>query len=186
MIFFTSDLHFCHDKDFIYAPRGFSSIEEMDRAIVKTWNEIVGFRDEVYVLGDLMLNDTERGIELWNSLAGNKYVVPGNHDTERKIALYRECPDTVILGDAARFKYDKYSFYLSHYPTMTDRMRPGDHLSSKLINLCGHTHTADRFSDMDKGIIYHLELDCHNNRPISIDDIIEDIKGYIDKCERFI
>lgn len=177
MIFFTSDLHFCHDKDFIYGPRGFSSVEEMDRTIVKNWNKIVSFQDEVYVLGDLMLNDTDRGIELWNSLAGKKYVIFGNHDTDRKIALYRECANTKILGDAARFKEGKYSFYLSHYPTMTDRMYPGDHLSSKLINLCGHTHTTDRFSDADKGLIYHVELDCHNNRPISINDIISDITG---------
>lgn len=177
MIYLTSDLHLCHDRDFIYAARGFSTVEEMDLAIVKNWNETVSSSDEVYVLGDLMLNDIDRGIKLWNSLVGRKYVILGNHDTERKISLYRECPDTVILGDACRFKYGKYSFYLSHYPTMTDRMYPGDHLSSKIINLCGHTHTTDRFSDMDKGIIYHVELDCHDNRPININDIIEDIKG---------
>lgn len=177
MIYFTADLHFFHDKEFIYGPRGFSSVEEMNLRIAENWNAMIGFLDVVYVLGDLMLNDTDRGIELWNSLAGKKCVILGNHDTDRKIALYRDCPNTEILGDAARFKYGKYSFYLSHYPTMTDRMYPGDHLSHKLINLCGHTHTTDRFSDMDKGIIYHVELDCHDNRPININDIIEDIKG---------
>ena len=32
---------------------------------------------------------------------------------------------------------------------------------------------------MDKGIIYHCELDAHNCYPVCIDTIIEDIKNYI-------
>ena len=32
-IWFTSDLHFCHDRDFIYGPRGFKSVQEMNEAI---------------------------------------------------------------------------------------------------------------------------------------------------------
>ena len=31
---------------------------------------------------------------------------------------------------------------------------------------------------MDKGLIYHVELDAHNCYPVSIDQIIEDIKMY--------
>lgn len=45
-----------------------------------------------------------------------------------------------------------------------------------MINLCGHAHTTNPFADMDKGLIYHVELDAHGCYPISIDDIIEDIK----------
>ena len=48
-----------------------------------------------------------------------------------------------------------------------------------MIDLCGHTHTDDRFADFDNGLIYHVELDAHDNRPVRIDQIIEDIK---DKC----
>ena len=35
MIYFTSDTHFCHDKEFLYKPRGFSSIEEHDKTVVE-------------------------------------------------------------------------------------------------------------------------------------------------------
>ena len=31
---------------------------------------------------------------------------------------------------------------------------------------------------MNKGLIYHVELDAHNNYPVLIDDIIEDIQHY--------
>ena len=37
-IFITSDLHFNHDKDFIWKERGFSNVNEMNEAIVKNWN----------------------------------------------------------------------------------------------------------------------------------------------------
>lgn len=34
-IWFTSDLHFGHNKSFLYEPRGFNSIEEHDATIIK-------------------------------------------------------------------------------------------------------------------------------------------------------
>ena len=34
-IWLTSDLHFCHNRDFIYEPRGFASVHEMNEAIIK-------------------------------------------------------------------------------------------------------------------------------------------------------
>ena len=56
-IWITSDLHLCHDREFLYEPRGFSSIDEMNAAVVTNWNNSVAVEDDVYVLGDLMLND---------------------------------------------------------------------------------------------------------------------------------
>ena len=35
MIWFTSDLHLGHDKDFIVKARGFETVEEMNAEIVK-------------------------------------------------------------------------------------------------------------------------------------------------------
>ena len=82
MIYITSDLHFNHDKSFIYQPRGFSSVEEMNNQIIKNWNEIITGNDEVYILGDLMLGDTDKGIELFNQLNGIKHLIKGNHDSK--------------------------------------------------------------------------------------------------------
>ena len=36
-VWFTSDSHFCHDRGFVYEPRGFKNIEEMNVAIVERW-----------------------------------------------------------------------------------------------------------------------------------------------------
>ena len=67
-IWCSSDLHFGHDRQFMYGPRGFSSIEEHDATIIENWNKIVKPNDTVYLLGDLMLNDNENGIKKLNQL----------------------------------------------------------------------------------------------------------------------
>ena len=176
-IYLTSDLHFCHDKEFIYGPRGFKNIWDMNKAIVENWNSTVTEDDDVYVLGDLMLNNNEEGIKLIKSLRGRIHIVTGNHDTYNRVARYRNTFNVVMVHPyATELKYKKYKFYLSHYPTMTSNY--DDKGLYGLINLCGHVHTQNRFLDMDKGLIYHCELDAHDMKPILIDDIIEDIKKY--------
>ena len=68
MIYVTSDLHIGHDKDFMYTPRGFSSITEHDNAILENWNKIVKDDDIVYILGDIMLGDNFYGLDIFNNL----------------------------------------------------------------------------------------------------------------------
>ena len=47
-IWFTSDLHLSHNKEFLYKPRGFSSVEEMNETIIENWNSLVSWDDEVW------------------------------------------------------------------------------------------------------------------------------------------
>ena len=68
MIYLTSDTHFCHDREYIYQARGFSSIEEHDENIVKNWNSVVNPDDEVYLLGDVVLMNTEYGLRYLQQL----------------------------------------------------------------------------------------------------------------------
>ena len=180
MIYVTSDLHFCHDKEFLYKPRGFASCAEMNEAIVRNWNNIITPDDDVYVLGDLMLKDDNLGIYYWDQLVGKKHVILGNHDTDARIELYKECHDTVVEGFAVRLKYEQNTFFLSHYPTLVgDKREEGKPLKNCVINLCGHVHTKDKFYDWDKGLIYHVELDAHENKPVSIERIFEDIRALL-------
>lgn len=175
MFYFTSDPHFCHDKEFVYEARGFSSVEEMNRAIIENWNSIIGKDDEVYVLGDLMLKNDEEGINCLKSLKGKIHIIQGNHDSANRIEKYKECPNVVEVCAAKFFNYNGQSFFLSHFPTLSSSWEQNKQFEHRYINLCGHTHTEDKFSDMDKGIIYHVEMDAHNCMPVSIDTILEDI-----------
>ena len=178
-IWLTSDLHFGHDKDFIYKPRGFNSIEEHDIAIIQNWNNLVSWDDEVWLLGDCMLNNNESGIRKLNQLAGKIHIICGNHDTATRIQMYANIrPTILVMGLAYILKYQGYSFYLSHYPTLTSNCDNDKPLKRQLISIAGHCHTQDKFKDMDKGLIYHVELDAHSNKPVLIDDIINDIKKY--------
>ena len=96
MIYFTSDLHFGHDKDFIYKSRGFNSIEDHDNTIIENWNNIVTEDDDIYVLGDLMLGDKEYGLNCLKRLRGKIHIVVGNHDTTNKIDLYSTKLNNVV------------------------------------------------------------------------------------------
>jgi len=176
MIWITSDWHFCHDKEFLYKPRGFDNVADMNAAIVKNHNKVVKDTDDVYCLGDCVLNDLEQGIEYIKQLKGNIHIIKGNHDTDRKIEIYKTCHNVVEICDIKIIKYSKkISFYLSHYPTLTGNL--DDMITKKkLINICGHSHTNNKFTDIDKGLIYHVEVDAHNCYPVSIEQILIDLK----------
>lgn len=170
MIYITSDFHFCHNKEFLYKPRGFSSIEEMNIVLVENYNNIITPEDTVYILGDCMLNDNEIGIKLLSQLKGHKYLAIGNHDSDARIDKYRAANIFEDIQFAYRFRYHKWYFYATHYPTIT--YNPND---AHWCCLCGHMHTKDKFVQWDLGC-YHCELDGHQNMPVSIEQIIKDIK----------
>ena len=197
-IWFTSDLHFGHQKEFLWGPRGFTSSQEHDEAIINNWNSVVDYDDEVYVLGDLMLGDNNHGLECIKRLAGNIHIILGNHDTEPRIELYEQCPNIVEIVHALEIKYKKYYFFLCHYPVITTNYDDQKAWAKHLINLHGHTHQTNKFYCIDKGnyfageyaqyhpYMYCVGLDAHNNFPIEINDIIKDIQEAKDKLDNNI
>lgn len=179
-IWFSSDLHFGHVKDFLWKPRRFSSIEEHDETIIKNFNSVVKEDDDLYILGDLMLNDNEKGLEKLSKLNGRIHIIFGNHDTQNKISLYQSLPNVVCGCYATVIKYKKASFYLSHYPTLTANPLDTNSWHKNLINLYGHTHQQDNFYN-NNPYMYHVGIDSHNCFPIEIEEIVNDIKNK--KCE---
>ena len=180
-IYLTSDTHFGHDKPFLYEPRGFKNIYEHDKQIIKNWNEIVQSEDNVFHLGDVMLGDNDYGLSCLKQLKGNIHIIRGNHCTNTRMELYRTCQNVVEICEGKFLRYKKYHFYLSHYPCITSNYDADKPLKIRTISLCGHSHTNDKFQDMDKGLIFHIELDTNNNKPWLLNDIIEDIKTYKEK-----
>lgn len=174
-LFFTSDTHFCHNQGFLYEPRGFSSIEEHDETIVENWNKVVKPEDRVIHLGDVMLNDNEKGIEYIKRLNGEICIVWGNHDTDARKELLSILPNVIVLGYAHVFKYKKLSIYLSHYPTLTANY-DDKRLSQHVINLHGHTHQQANFLYPNNPFMYHVGVDSHNCTPVHIDEVMTDIR----------
>lgn len=178
-IFLTSDFHFSHDKDFVYTSRGFSSVAAMNEELIHKFNSVVTATDDVYVLGDLLLMNNKTGLSCVRRLNGRLHIVRGNHDTDVRMRDYEKLPNVVeICGWATTLKYKKFTFYLCHFPTLTANYDIEKPLKRRTINLCGHSHTTDKFADMDKGTIYHCEVDAHDGYPVSLDKIIADLKEY--------
>ena len=70
----------------------------------------------------------------------------------------------------------------NHLPTfMTSNLDDRDSITSHLINLFGHTHQKTKFYQ-EIPFMYHVGLDAHNCYPVSLDQIIEDIKNEVYKC----
>lgn len=179
-IFVTSDTHFCHDRQFIYGPRGFRTVEEMNEAIVERWNSIVTDEDVVYLLGDVMLNDNDKGMEFLSKLNGSIVIITGNHDTDRRIALYNTLPNVTVVEHAHIVRYRGYTFYLSHYITLTSNF-DAQSLKQSVINLHGHTHQKNNFYN-DFPLNYHVGVDSHDCYPVSLDKVIDDIKDKVQEC----
>ena len=120
MIYFISDCHFGHDREFVFGPRGFSNIDEMHKALIENWNKTVTDEDDIYVVGDFFLGtDWEFIKNTLSTLKGRIHLIVGNHDTSAKITEYTAWDNIVEIADALRVKYKKRTFFLCHYPTLT-------------------------------------------------------------------
>ena len=82
-VWFTSDLHFWHKNICKYCNRPFDTVEEMNEAIVENWNKVVKDDDVVFVLGDLGFCGYEKLAPYIARLKGRKYIVQGNHDSDK-------------------------------------------------------------------------------------------------------
>ena len=184
MIYVTSDLHLCHDREFLYKPRGFENVSDMNEFIVNAWNEKIDVDDTVYVLGDLVLGGdkgTECGIKMLSSLNGDIHVILGNHDTDNRVARYRELLNISSIQYADMLQYNGYRFFMTHYPCYTSNLTK-ETMKQCVLNLHGHLHSKKKFYE-DIPYMYNVCMDAHGCKPVSIDTIIEDIKNKIIECK---
>ena len=98
MIYFTSDLHLGHAEIVGMSKRPFSSVEEMDEALIENWNSRVHKNDDVYILGDLIYKSARPPEEYLSRLRGKKHLIFGNHDLSWKedVDLSRGTPFSAI------------------------------------------------------------------------------------------
>jgi calcineurin-like phosphoesterase family protein len=183
-IFFTSDLHMMHNKGFLFEPRGFSNETDMCEALVENWNKIVKSEDTVYDLGDVALSDIQTATKYIKKLNGKHFLIRGNHDTDKKIEyLIDSCWNKFFyVGWADMLKYEKYHFYMSHYPTLTAKY-DDKKFSQHVIALHGHTHQQTNWLQKDNPFLYHVGLDSHNCTPVHIDEMLADVRNRYNQFE---
>ena len=172
-VWFTSDWHFGHDKPFIFDPRGFTSVEEMNNELLRRHNSAVSPEDHVYVLGDLIMGDAAN-IKWVERMNGRLHIVLGNHDTPARETAYRNLPNAIEVVDATKVKYGKWIFYCTHWPARVGNFEE----RHKFANIHGHTHSPDRFQYISD-YAYNIAPEAHNCTPVHAREIIEDIKSLL-------
>lgn len=89
MIYFWSDTHFNHEGIIALCKRGYKTIEEMNKELIRKWNAIVRPEDTIYHLGDFGFSHWKgRPLEeIFAELSGHKHLVIGNHDEKNAKVL---------------------------------------------------------------------------------------------------
>ena len=168
-IWFISDTHFNHNKPFIYEARGYNTIEEMNESILEKWNSIIKPNDTVYHLGDVFLNDFETGINIIKQLNGHIHLAIGNHDTETRLAAFKNIFDEIQFG--YRLKFKQGCLLLSHYPQLTNN---SDYFYTYSIH--GHTHSPNPFCEFP--LMYNVNCEAHDCNPVAYEDLLYEIKNH--------
>lgn len=130
-VFVTSDTHFGHANIIQYCNRPFSSVEEMDEALIAGWNEVVKPGDKVYHLGDVYMSRGNGNAErILSRLNGTKVLILGNHDNAKDQLLLKYFKRAYSY----RFLPD-FQVTLSHLPIHADSIQ-----RRTILNIHGHTH----------------------------------------------
>lgn len=135
--FFVADLHFGHGNILRYDNRPFDTVEQMDAAMIRNWNDTVQENDTVYVLGDISWHREKETLKILSQLKGHKVLIRGNHDrVSPKIA---KCFD--LVTDYLELNDNGTRVVLSHYP-----MPFWNHQFQDSIHLYGHVHNSHQWN----------------------------------------
>ena len=156
-IFFTSDTHLGHKNIIRYCNRPFKTIDEMNEAIIKKWNDIVNPCDTVYHLGDFSFGDP---ICYRERLKGKIILIKGNHDFKLSKAKL-SCFESV--HDMLQISVEKTVITLCHYA-----MRVWSKSHFNAWHLYGHSHGMLKG---DWGKSYDVGVDNNSFSPISFDEL---------------
>ncbi len=165
MIYFTSDQHFDHINVIKYCTRPFNDVNEMNEALIENYNKRVKPNDICYILGDVMMHNTENARNCLRRLHGHKYLVRGNHDPFKD-----NDPTFEWVKDYFKLRWNHTKFILCHYPFISWN---GSERGS--YHLHGHQHNIPEYN-ITMRIAgtrrYDVGVDANDFKPVSIEEII--------------
>lgn len=146
-------------------------VKEYDKEIIRRWNEVVGEKDTVYVLGDFSFASGKETNKYLKMMNGKKILIKGNHenvwmDKDADLSLW------YMILDYAEIKYNKHHFVMMHFPIQTwNKQHHGS------IHLYGHVHSNTTTSHPMKYEIensYNVGVDVNNYYPRNINNFIKE------------
>lgn len=159
MIYFTSDTHFGHKNIIEYCGRPYSTVKEMNYALIRNWNRVVGDMDTVFHLGDLSFVNQDWTHSLLKELRGTIHLIKGNHDrkwTSDRIAS---------IKDKYELRIGNQVYFLQHKPA-----KEWEGMHKGVIHLHGHNH-GHPYHDGLKANRLDVGVDCHGYYPISLTEV---------------
>jgi calcineurin-like phosphoesterase family protein len=165
MIYFTADLHIGHANIIRFCKRPFQSVDEMDGALIDSWNSVVRGNDDIYILGDLFYRNAVPAEETLRQLKGRKHLILGNHDKRwiNTVDLARYFTEVTNL---LTYKRDGVKHTLCHYPMLSWEGR--DH-GGYMIH--GHTHNS-RLEYTDPYLL-NAGVDINGYKPATFDELVK-------------
>ena len=160
--FFTSDLHFGHANLIKYCNRPFNSVEDMDEAMIRNWNDRVGQNDTSYILGDFAMGRTAIP-QILARLNGNKHFIWGNHDSKQT----RELPQWASSQPYLEINLDKTFIVLCHYA-----MKVWNRSHKGALMFYGHSHNSLTGNDQSCDV----GVDAFGYKPVTLEEIKRHLK----------
>ena len=198
-VFFGSDFHLSHLRDFVWQARGHNSVQSHADAVIDGINARVRENDILVYLGDYSLNSNpDETKEYFRRIkCKNILYVWGNHESSTR-AIYRDAVKAALgilsfqhsevyplkwenvkfLGNSAFISVDDQMIVISHFAHyIWDMMQHG------AWNICGHSHSncpllsveSDEGKILDVGVDNALK---HTNSPCFS---FEEVKAIMDK-----
>jgi calcineurin-like phosphoesterase family protein len=152
-VWFSSDFHLGHQKNFIWESRGYASYESHTDGVINKINQLVKANDLLFYLGDFCLNSSDSLFESYLSRiqCQNIYMVWGNHNNPVFRIYKREVKkqfgrddinvyplkyrNVTFLGDYVEISLNNTMIVMMHYPiSIWNYMKEGAYM------LCGHSH----------------------------------------------
>lgn len=177
-IHMISDTHFNSENIIRYCHRPFRDAEHANAEMIRLWNERVAPEDTVYHLGDFIMGHPEQVPPILNALNGHIILCRGNHETKRKLAIYKQYPEKIEVHDIQYISYNGLFWVLCHFP-MTDEafldMVVQD--NSEVVVCHGHTHDKDPFFTCQNHV-FNLSADVTGFAPVLLDDMYKKVKEH--------
>lgn len=175
MKYFTSDLHLGHTSILRYSNRPFSSIEEMNEAIVSNWNNVVhNSSDEVYLLGDVSMINADQTVDILNRMNGRIHLITGNHDKHNlKSGRFRQRFETITPLLEIKIADGEEPTGAAHLTLCHFPMRSWNQSHHGSIHLHGHTHggTEPHGKSVDIGVDSSFVTGTREYRPFLYSEI---------------
>lgn len=160
-VFFTSDTHFGHANVIKYSNRPFKDVNEMNEMMIANWNAVVRPGDLVYHLGDFAFTTPDKAAQIAKRLAGQKYLVYGNHD--KRLRKEREFESRWIwCKDIADVKVGDQRIVLCHYAMLTWNQ---SHRGAWQLH--GHSHGS--LKPDPHSLRVDVGVDCFDYQPVAFE-----------------